>query len=621
VLVAVAVLARGRGRVDPVARGALRPLAPAFPFVVGLPFALSLLLHGPTDDVPSSAYGDYVFWAARAVSAARSIVPFDDLLVADRAATYVEGGSTFLGATLTQLPGFDVFLFQTASLPALLLASVCAGLGLLASERDADRSPEDSRLARAAVLSTLAVAMIAYPSWLADSPPVSLAVPLTLALFELWRRPLPLRALLALSGVLAGNLYVTKGFVGVALLILLGVVLVRDHRETLRGHLSAPRVLAGLLAGALALGALWKLGLLQGPTAVLPSPELELVPVDALRGLREQLDARDTQALSPALAVTGQLLLAVALVRSRSYAVAVALVVGLVTSWTIQNYGFDLVIGVSVLLAVLVFWTRPASFEPQRALVLAAALSFALSTWFRDTAGVRAGFVFVALFGGAVLVTLLALEGPGRRAIAYATGAIGVGVLLGLSAGSLAGFAALVLLALLPALRRALDPAPRRLLLPVALGLALAATLAVAAVAASRDRLYLARPVVTLTTEHYDIWDRVGRLVPDDGLVFTSMTGETIDGEHGWNYYPGVAARQLYIAGWYDGPLLVEPEERARRLRLNRRILSGEARPAADPVARAYAEHFAVIRTSERAPASFRRVYANDRFELYRIPA
>jgi hypothetical protein len=614
-LAAAAALVARRSRVAPLARSCVRPVAWALPFVAGLPLAMGLLLHGPTDEVPSSAFGDYVFWATRAVSAARSIVPFDDLLVADRGAVYVEGGSTFIGAALTHLPGIDVFLFQTATLPTLLLASVCLGLGMLSAEREGvEGASEEVRVGRAVITSLLGVAMIAYPTWLAESPPVSLAVPLTFSLFVLWLRPQPLAGLLGLSLVLAADAYLTKGFVGVALLILLGIALVRDHRATLARNATVPRVLVGLALAAGGIALILRLGLLRNPGAVLPAPELDFVPADAVRGLRAQLDARDTHALSPALAVAGQVLLAIALAWLRRWALGAVLVCGLALSWTVENYGFDLVIGVSALLALLTFWTWPASWERQRILVLAASLCLALSTWFRDTSGLRAGFVLVLLFGAAILTALLALEGVRRSTFAVALTGVGVGLLLGLAGRSLVAFLVLAILAVLAA-----GPAGRRLA-PAAFGLSLACSLAVAAVAAARDDFRLSSQTVTLTTDHYDIWRRVEELVPTDSLVFTSMTGETIDGERGWNYYPGIAGRQLYIAGWYDGALLVEPAERARRLRLNRRILEGAARPTEEPLSREHGAYFAVTRRGEPAPSPFRRLYANERFELHRIP-
>jgi hypothetical protein len=584
----------------------------ASPFVVGVPFALGLLLHGPTEDVPSRAYGDYVFWATRTISAAKSIAPFDDLLVADRGAVYIEGASTFLGAALTPVPGFEVFLFQTTALPALALASLCGGFGLLPAGRGIGRPSW-----HALVLAGLCVAAVAYPTWLPESPPVALALPIGFALYALWAERLPVAGLLGLATVVALDLYLTKGFVGLTLVLFVCVALARDHRALLVAWLRPAQAALVVLVGAALATIFWRLGLLQGPTAVLPKPELSFVPADAVRGIGDQLEARDTQAAAPAFAVAGQLVLAAALLRARAFAMLAAFAVGVVASWTIERYGFDLVVGLGVLLAVVLWWARPELLDRQRWLVSTAALLLGLSSWFRDISGARAGFVLVVLFGAAILAALLALEGA-RRAYLYACGATACAIALGLAGRSFAGFLVLGALALLPA-------AAERMRLParavVVAGLATAGVLSIAviSVAIRNDDFRLSDSALTLTTDHHGVWRAVRELVPADGLVFTSMTGEVVDGEHGWNYYPGIAGRQLYIGGWFDGPLLVEDVERARRLRFNRMVLMGRLLPTADPIARESDSYYAVVRGNERVPGSFRELYRNSRFAIYRI--
>jgi hypothetical protein len=134
-----------------------------------------------------------------------------------------------------------------------------------------------------------------------------------------------------------------------------------------------------------------------------------------------------------------------------------------------------------------------------------------------------------------------------------------------------------------------------------------------------RGSLHLSVQRVTLTTDDREVWQAVSRAVPKDALVFTSMTGESRDAAHGWNYYPGIAGRQLYIGGWLDGPLAVEPKALMKRLALNGRVLSGSAPPGSVAGAEGFNAYYAVVRRREHVPASFRRVYTNDRFALYRI--
>ena len=107
--------------------------------------------------------------------------------------------------------------------------------------------------------------------------------------------------------------------------------------------------------------------------------------------------------------------------------------------------------------------------------------------------------------------------------------------------------------------------------------------------------------------------------VPDDGLVFTSLTGATVDLRHGWNNYPAVARRQIYISGWYDGRLVADPEERNRRLTLNAAVLRGACNPSQLDYARPFGSYWAVVEEAASVPRGFRRTYENDQFALYRI--
>jgi hypothetical protein len=193
--------------------------------------------------------------------------------------------------------------------------------------------------------------------------------------------------------------------------------------------------------------------------------------------------------------------------------------------------------------------------------VLAAAGAALLaSVWFRDITGVRAAFLLTALLALGLLLALV--PAPSLRLTAAAVALVAVGALLGFG-----------------------------------------------------DR------ATTLTPEHRDIWLKVRETVPrDNGIVFTTETGPVVVGDQGWNYYPGIAARQIYLAGWSSSPLLVDDDERAERLELNRRVLSGELDPDTLELSRDYGSRYAVVERGSDVGGDFRRLYANDRFELYRIP-
>ncbi|MDQ5821654.1 MAG: hypothetical protein M3540_09450, partial [Actinomycetota bacterium] len=143
--------------------------------------------------------------------------------------------------------------------------------------------------------------------------------------------------------------------------------------------------------------------------------------------------------------------------------------------------------------------------------------------------------------------------------------------------------------------------------------------LAASVAAVQAGKLALSEQSTTLTTADYELWRHVRSLVPPDGLVFTSMTGKAVDGRQGWNNYPSIGGRQIYLAGWYDGRLTSQPRELDRRLLLNSRVLRGELQPAQLPLARRFGSFYAALPNGEVAPPTFQRVYANESLTLYRI--
>jgi hypothetical protein len=127
-------------------------------------------------------------------------------------------------------------------------------------------------------------------------------------------------------------------------------------------------------------------------------------------------------------------------------------------------------------------------------------------------------------------------------------------------------------------------------------------------------------PAVAITTADHDIWGEVENRVPEDALVFTTLTGVEVTPHAGWNNYPAIAGRQLYIAGWYDGRLVSHEEDRDRKLASNQAVLTGGVQPDELDLSRRYSAYYAVARRSDQMPPSFKRVYANDDYVLYAIP-
>ena len=125
-----------------------------------------------------------------------SLFPFPDLAAAGHHFTYAEIGPSLVGAALSWLPGFDPFLFGATTLPLVGMLSVLVGFALL--ER-----PVEPRWTDVLVVTTLAVSMTSYGSWLVESSPVALAVPLVFPMYALYRRALTLPRLIGATAVLA----------------------------------------------------------------------------------------------------------------------------------------------------------------------------------------------------------------------------------------------------------------------------------------------------------------------------------------------------------------------------------------------------------------------------------
>jgi hypothetical protein len=515
-----------------------RLLAWTLPSAVGLGFALAWLVHPPTAEHDSNAYGDFVYYAVKLDWARDSLVPLRDFTVEGANSNYVEGAPTFVGAALSHLPGFDPFLFGAATLPAFLVAALAIGFGLTRAR------------AASPLLALLGVACVAYPTWLTESAPVALAVPLAFALYALWREGATRAGWIVLFAAAALDFALTKGFGGIVLVVLAAFGLVRQHGLRVRPAL--PYVGLAAVAGATGTAVFlvtssWLAHRLGG----------KFLPADAVRGLNDERTVRNTQDLTPTLLIVGESLLFAALVRARAWTFAAVLAAGIAGTWFVGGHGFDITIGLAVLLAVLYLREAPDALRGQRILVLVAAAALALSAWFRDISGVRTTAFFVALLG----LGLLAALTPRLRAAASG--------------------AAVVVAVLAP--------------------------------------IGLVRGQTTLYAEDYAVWHRVHETVPSDGLVFTSLTGPAITGYQGWNYYPGVALRQVYLAGWSNSSLLVRRNELLRRLDRNRRVLNGELAPARAQLSRRYSQFFAVTRRDDAPPPSFRQLYANDRYALYRI--
>ena len=535
------------------ARNATLPLRGIALVLAGLGAAafgggLGALLHGPADDLDSAAYGGMLWYVAKVVSATRSIVPFRDPLAEGEDMIYTEAGTSFVGAVLSWLPGFDAILYHAATLPTFAAASLCIGLALFGAGRPA----WPALVGIAAAL--LTVAIVAYPSWITETPPAAFALPLVFSLWRLWRDELSVGWLVLLSAIVALDYFQTKviAISVLGLLLLAGLVERQRHRPDFR------RV-ALIAAALLTLGAAATIALLFAFAswyAGLAKPKA--LPLDAVRGLTD--GDPDVRSLGLICLVAGELLVLAALARGRSWGLFVTFAAAVLPSWFLSGYGFEVAL-VSVIFLAALLLLDGARLDVLPAVGAGALLALAAAA--REPLGPQAGFILVV----ALLVAL---------------GAVTIRSQAVVRVGALAAAAA-VALALV--VRGGLDD-----------------------------------PAVAITTADHDIWVDVEQRVPEDGLVFTSLTGRAVTPHEGWNNYPAIAGRQLFIAGWYDGRLVSHEEDRDRKLAQNRSVLTGRLDPRELELSRDYRAYYAVVRESEHVPPSFKRVYANDEYVLYEIP-
>jgi len=519
--------------------------------VAAVPIAFGLMYHGPTATLPSAANGETLAWASRVSAAAESVVPYHDLLAEGQRVVYAEAASSIAGGALAWLPGFDSILFHTTSLTAFGLVSIVVGLWAMRPDGAATTSA-----LWVSLVALLALTTVIYPSYLVESAPVALAVPLAFAAYRLWEgRPSPLRVAVV-GGAIAVGLLLTKVIALLAVGIAVGYALYARHWSGLDAR-----------RRAIALGAVATAGVLVVASLLLTAAwfrhlfELRFLPAGAARDLWAQREVRNAATAAPAFQVLGQVALLVALARARVVGLALALAATVVATWFLGGQAFYMAQAFVTLWTALFFWRDRAALAAQRVPLVLAAVSLGLWSWLQDISGVRVAAFLIAL----TFVGLVA--GLARRPSAVPVAGAGA---IAFAALALGGFTLL-------------------------------------------DRFDAYGP------SDYDIWHRVDEDVPADGLVFTSLTGPQVDLRHGWNNYPAIARRQVYISGWYDGRLTAEPEERNRRLALNARVLRGALNPSRLDYSQPFGSYWAVVAAGASVPTSFRRVYANDGFALYRI--
>jgi hypothetical protein len=601
-LVYAAPALRARREVARLARVVARPVALVLPLGLAFGGVLGVYDRGPSATRDSHVFGDIVWWASHAASAGRSPTHLPDLSTVGYTLPLVESAAGFLDGALQGLVG-DPFLAYATALPVCMLVSFAIGLRLLAGSA---RRPD-----AVVALGLLLVGASIYPSWLAESPPVALVAPLALAVVALARERVGLAAFVLLSAAIGIDVVETKIIATASLAPVLLWALAHHHRGRLRGNAIALAVGAAL---ALALGAAvlvatasWTLH-----TGLGAGFEPAHVPGHLLDFERRH----DLASLGLPAIVAGEMLLLAQALRARAGAALVGLVCGVLASWVVlgQNFAIGARCALVVAAVALVVDREPDALGAR--LLLAAGGCVALAAVAADTAELPTSAPLGALLAGALCVAARAALGAGRRSLV-----VPALVAASVAAVALAGHGVPALALGVLALGAVAARPPRRLALGAALVVALAAG-ATLTVAATRHEARLGvYDTTVLPREEYQVWRRVHEVVPADALVFTTLTGWTMTPTTGWNYYPALGGRQVFIAGWVYSQIGVDIEVRRRRLHDNLRIFSGAAAPDGIPSARGFPAYYAVMWTDQPHPRSFREVYANRLFVLYRVPA
>ena len=123
-----------------------------------------------------------------------------------------------------------------------------------------------------------------------------------------------------------------------------------------------------------------------------------------------------------------------------------------------------------------------------------------------------------------------------------------------------------------------------------------------------------------LTPELKDIWSAVRRLTPPDALIFTDQVDETINVLGGWNTFAFRGQRQIYLSSYYTSFELRTDQTKLRKLlALNESVLIGTKSPVEIPTRSHYDNFFAVISVSRAVPSSWKKIYTNRDYAIFRI--
>lgn len=526
---------------------------------------LGLLAHGPTKDLFGRPSGDVVFYASDI--SALQLHHFPVWYLGNEGEQYLPFNMLFAGIGTALLPylRLDPFLFILAAGGSTYVLSL--GIAIFSySSTCANYRPDPFSLAIAALGVIVAGR---YPYWTVESIPVVFILPLTIAV---WYRVRELTAPsstisnfgLAVIGALVTKVTAAATIVPLSLTPVVGRI----------GGLSKGTLITGAVVMAIATVAALGVVIQLGPTML----EAARIGPEGYTNWQYGLTF-DWPFL---LRDFGSVLLIALAWRLASWPTASCLTLGLVLA-----LGFSFFMRINFACVAVVLGLQLASVKTRVSDQWLALTAFGLcapAMLLTDFGGYPSGFFWLLCVGGATWIVLANAAPPSGSAGTFA----GFGPTLSFRSAAIVSFAAALCLAAVARGHVVLDPSEH-----------------------NSD--------LQISPDVRDIWLAVRERTPRDTLVFTDQTGPDPSLLTGWNTFALTGERQVYLAGWYQSlDLRISPGKRAERLALNGEVLSGRLKPTDLKYSRSYESYFAVVQRNRTMPSSWKQLYANSGYALYR---
>lgn len=601
---------RGRAQFGTAVSSAAGAALRSLPFVLGYSLVCGFLLHGATHDLDSHPLGDNATWVSETIGVRRNGIHIPDLTVLGDTFSHLEAGPPYIAAALSRLVHVDFYLAGTSLLTTFVGLSLAAGLGVVRGARARAERPEP--LVWTAGVALVAFSSIGYAGWIPESPPVALALPLGFTFYWLVVAAVRLRTFVLVAVLAAAALTVSKVLTVAALV---GAIVVAAPRHvgglSTRGVAAAAAVAAGAVGIAVALAytsSSWSLDLVH----------LRFLPYSTLRQAHELVHVRRFQTLAPLAQLFGIVALVAFQIRRRRWLPLAMILVTLAPYWLL--YGQNFRVGFDCALLVAAAWELESGPGADTALLVAAGVLLALGDWWFDPAQSRGSFAMCLCLAAG----MYAAARPGRTAaLVPPLVVVASGVALALAGQTRAAALAVAAAVAVAAVYERRPTLPLRAPVSVTLLVVLAAASGVELVHAQRAATanFGVYDNTIYTHDTWQAWRKVAHLAGSRSLVFTSATGPATTASEGWDYYPAIGERQIYLAGWANSSLTTHRADLNRRLALNSAVLAGARAPRSLPGTARYDSFFAVVSVSAPKPAGFHLVYRNDSVAVYRISA